>query len=184
MEEYSLMVLQEAFERIRDVFFPQWDCSHEWTVEVGCRGNSCLGRGYCDTEGKKILINLFLINSSDPDETLIHEICHAVASTYHGKKWQGRMEKAVLKAESLGNKELAEKIRKDYTAYSDPDKCLNLTANMVYTKVEDVAIETEWSFEDVINFVADGYCMTSKQLLAKYKRLRTVYEKTMREWHQ
>ena len=60
---------------------------------------------------------------------------------------------------------------------------MNPTANMVYTKVEDVAIEAERPFEDIISFLADGYGMTSKQLLAKYKRLRTVYEIVVREWH-
>jgi hypothetical protein len=85
------------------VFFPKW---HKWPV-----GNShprCLGLGYCDPEGRKIIVSEGCPNH---DDTLIHEICYAVASVGHDKKWQRRMEKAAQKAESIESMDLATAIQ-------------------------------------------------------------------------
>lgn len=185
MEEYSLPKLEEAFERIRDEIFPKWDLKNEWPING--EHPDCVGDGLCDREGKQIVVNLNSYNVGQPnyiDEVLIHEISHAIASTGHGKKWQARMERAALKSESLGKKKLAKEIREDYTAYSDPYRCMNITASLVYRGVEDAVLDTRGmkSFEDVINFVAYDCGMTSKQLLARYKRLPNVYEKAVRMW--
>ena len=87
------------------------------------------------------------------------------------------MEKAALKAESLGEMESAKEIREDYTAFSDPNRCWKPTTNMIYSEVQDAVIERpEWSFEEAINFVAHDSGMTSEQFLVKYERSRAIYE--------
>jgi hypothetical protein len=61
------------------------------------------------------------------------------------------MEEAALRAEEIGRKDLADEIRKDYTAYSDPNRSFKPTAEMVYNQVEDAVRDThgKHSFEDV-----------------------------------
>jgi hypothetical protein len=162
---------EQRFDYIRTTFFPRWDRAHKWTV--GDKHADCQGYGYCDTEGKQIIVKPD--SPHGQDVTLIHEITHAVASIYHGKKWRRRMEKAAQKAESLRLRELADGIREECTDYRD--KCIKPTATMVYNQVEDAVRDKhgERSFEKVVEFVADSNGMTSKTLLAKYKRLRKVY---------
>jgi hypothetical protein len=123
---------EEAFEYIRSTYFPQWDTARKWTMRN--THPDCVGFGLCDSKGKMIVVR----NSppGGPQVALIHEICHAVASIYHDKKWQRRMEMAALKAESIGDKELAAEIRKEYTAYFDPDRSMKPTAEMVYNQSE------------------------------------------------
>jgi len=96
-----------AVERIRDKFFQRWDRKHERIVAD--EHPELTGDGRCDNKGKMIII----FSLRNIDMMLIHEICHAVASIGHNKKWQSRMEKAALKAESLGQMELAREIRAD-----------------------------------------------------------------------
>jgi hypothetical protein len=157
-----------------EAFFPRW---HKWSV--GDSHPRCLGLGYCDTEGKRIIVSPDCPNH---DETLIHEICHAVASIRHDKKWQRRMEKAAQKAESIGLKDLAVAIRKDYTAYADPDRGMPVEAASIYMQVEDtVWNHGKWSFEKVVEHVATKNGMIPERFKAKFKRLRTVYEQACRE---
>jgi hypothetical protein len=115
---------------------------------------------------------------------MIHEIAHAVATLYHNKKWQRRMEKAALRAESLGLKELAAEIRQDYSAYSNPLLCIPTAGKVVYINVDDAVWETrgERSFEEVISLVADRDGFAFDAMLSKYKRLRQVYEKARRDY--
>lgn len=165
----------QRFEYIRTTFFPRWDHAHEWTI--GDDHPCCTGYGYCDTEGKQIIVKP---NSPHgQDVTMIHEIIHAVASIYHGKKWQRRMEKAAQKAVSLGLEELAYGIREECTGYRD--RSIKPTATMVYNQVEDAVLSSQGklSFEDVIEFVANDNGMPSKMLLSRYKKLRIVYDEAL-----
>ena len=169
------MTVRKDFETVRSIFFPRWDRLHKWLMQdihPDCAG-SAIGR--CDETGKAIVVR----NGSQ--ETLIHEIAHAVTNSDHGKKWQSRMEKAALRAEEIGRKDLADEIRKDYTAYSDPNRSFKPTAEIVYNQVENAILGThgKLSFEDVIEFVANDSGMTSKLLLSKYNKLRSVYDEAL-----
>ena len=44
---------------------------------------------------------------------LIHEICHAISSSGHDKKWKTRMSKAAERATRIGQKELSQMIKDD-----------------------------------------------------------------------
>ncbi len=175
--------LRRQFECMRTTYFSRWDRKHQWTFAD--HHPDCIGPGYCANEDKQIIVSSSDCSNCgmDIDVAMIHEIAHAVTATYHDKKWQRRMEKAALKADSLGLKELAEGIRKDYIAYSDPERSCAYTAEVVYNQIEDAVRETqgEVSFEDIVRFVGNGDCMPSKQLLAKYKKARKVYENACRD---
>jgi len=91
------------------------------------------------------------------------------------------MEKAALKAKEIGRKDLADEIKEDYKAYSYPDRSFKPTAGIVYNQVQDAVRDTygKLSFEDVIEFVANGNGMTSEMLLSRYKKLRIVYDEAL-----
>jgi hypothetical protein len=167
----------QRFEYIRTTFFPRWDRAHEWTV--GDNHPNCGGFGYCDTEGKQIIVKPD--SPHGRDVTLIHEITHAVTSIYHGKKWQSRLFHAALKAEEIGRNDLADEIRKDYKGYSDSNRSFKPTAAIVYNQVEDAVLSAQGklSFEEVIESVSNGNGMTSKMLLTKYKKLRVAYDEAL-----
>ena len=171
--------MYESFESIRREFFPRWDRDKKWSFAED--HPDCRGYGLCDLEGKQIVVTPGCPHGQDV--TMIHEICHAVASVGHAKKWQNRMEMAAQMAETIGRTELAAEIRSDYTAYSDPDRCMPTSAIFVYTEVEDAVHEThgEVPFEEIVDFVADANGVTSEKLLAKFKRLRKVYDNARRE---
>lgn len=78
------------------------------------------------------------------------------------------------KAEEIGRNDLADEIRKDYPAYSDHNRSFKPTAEIVYNRVEDAILSSheKLSFEN-------GNGMTSKMLLLKYKKLRTMYDEAL-----
>ena len=161
--------LIREFERIKSTYFPRWDKQHEWTIVES--HPECVGDGYCDSDNRQIVIA-----SADPSMEciLIHEIAHAVTHQYHGKKWQGRMEKAALKAEELGLNDLATQIRGEYAKYLDLALSFRPTAHLVYNSIEDAGI-AGLSFEGAVASAANAFGMTPHQLQAKYKKARTVY---------
>jgi hypothetical protein len=73
-----------------------------------------------------------------------------------------------LKAESLELQDFADKIRRDYTAYSDPDRHVIVCAQYVYKQIEDAVLDTHGkrSFEDLVEWVANDNGMTSSKLLS------------------
>ena len=91
--------LREKYQYVRTTFFPQWDRKRQWKAQLS--GGPFASNGSCESETKTININW----ETDPKDlvlVLIHEIAHAVARDYHGKKWQARMEKAAKRAEEIG----------------------------------------------------------------------------------
>jgi hypothetical protein len=93
------------------------------------------------------------------------------------------MEKAALKAESLGDKDSAAELRKDYAAFSDPNRCFTPAANIIYNQIADAVRDTHgtWSFKEIVRFAADGDGMTSAMIISKYRKLRSVYDRAMAE---
>ncbi|MCJ7444889.1 MAG: SprT-like domain-containing protein [Methanotrichaceae archaeon] len=86
--------------------------------------------GQCDGKGKRILVR-----SLDVDGVIIHEICHAVTSEWHNKKWLARMEKAALKAESIGEEKLAKGIRERLVSSLGCSPSLNHKTAATYSGV-------------------------------------------------
>ena len=85
------------------------------------------------------------------------------------------MEKAALKAEELGLNDLATQIRGEYAKYLDLALSFRPTAHLVYNSIEDAGI-AGLSFEGAVASTANAFGMTPHQLLAKYKKARTVYD--------
>jgi hypothetical protein len=162
--------LIREFERIKSTYFPRWDKQHEWTIVEF--HPECVGDGYCDSDNRQIVIASADLSM---EHILIHEIAHAVTHDYHGKKWQRRMEKAALKAEELGQRELASDIRKDYIAYLDSSNPIIPKAQFIYNSIEDAGIAGQ-SFECAVASTANAFGMTPHKLLAKYKKAWTVYD--------
>ena len=78
--------LEKEFHSIKKQFFPRWDRAGQWKVsdKPPKDRRHCLGlAGYCDMDNKTI----HAVNGASDSLTLVHEICHAVASLSHEKKW-------------------------------------------------------------------------------------------------
>ena len=76
---------------VRATFFPRWDRQGRWRIEAVNDLDGAMGK--CETETQTIKL-LDGITDDDLTALLIHEIAHAVSSTYHGKIWQARMNAA------------------------------------------------------------------------------------------
>lgn len=105
--------LQNAFQYVRQTFFPRWDRKRKWKV---VQTRSCLesdGRkkevgdvlATCCDINKCIFFNEIPENKDDLHALLIHEICH-VSGRGHGNKWARNMNKAYVKA--LNNPTISE----------------------------------------------------------------------------
>ena len=128
--------------------------------------------GRCDSEMKKIRIGS---KPCDLHILLIHEIAHAVTSGDHGRKWQARMELAATHAETIGNMEVAEMIRKELEVYRRSPK---VTADTVYTRIGDVLLDwPEATFRQILVGVGQEFGISSKEMLTRFPRCRAVYEK-------
>jgi hypothetical protein len=122
--ETDLLRLIDSFEFVRKEFFPRWDNKKEWLIkkltvkdrkELGIKG-PCMGR--CEREIKTILIQalkLFLLPHGENSLhwLLIHEICHAVSSDSHGRRWKNRMLRMSELAQKKGDLPLSKMILLD-----------------------------------------------------------------------
>ena len=116
------MNLQERFQRIKELFFPDWDQENLWLVDTSSERSERDGDGCCDHERRVIEI---VCQSTDPNEQdllLIHEICH-VFFPGHEKDWQDRMGKAARRADEIGQHQLAHLLRKEIDDYRRSPSC-------------------------------------------------------------
>jgi hypothetical protein len=170
------------FEDICRQYFPRWRTAHLWEVREGPRGQWVDAQGetrytteagWCDRENR-------VIWRSRPDNgTLIHEICHAVRSDYHGKRFLTRLRQAAQQAEKLGDSALATAL------FKDADDCATgpkPTAPVIYCTVEDlIDSRPERSYEEILDYLAEEFGSTPDELSQRYRRLRHVYDKAKRE---
>jgi hypothetical protein len=102
--------LSEAFDYIRDTFFPNWDKNREWRIKEA--GDAPFD-GCAIPMTKSISIHSDLLDSDDLNGVIIHEICHAASTSSHGDQWQKHMQGAAERARKIGMNRLAEFIEKD-----------------------------------------------------------------------
>jgi hypothetical protein len=95
--------LNKSFEFVRKVFFPRWDRDSRWRIK---RVWHLPAQGRCDRTSRNILIKAPPPREDELHCLLIHEICHAVSSPYHGGRWQKRMMKASDQASRIGRADL------------------------------------------------------------------------------
>ncbi len=162
--------LKKTFYAIRKQYFPRWDKNNLWSVIIKGRG---INQGYCDLDNKRIEINLHLANE-DLEFILIHEICHAIASCYHGNNWSRRMLQAAEKAERYNNHDLALLIRKDVSCYKGEPP---IRARDIYQRLEDIVMDCpKESYKNILKYLMSEHGFNNvKGFQKRYKKLQTVY---------
>jgi len=106
--------LRRAFKDVRKNFFPRWDRKGQWTVKkVKHLPISAPTIAYCNHFLKTIFVNYLPNNKNSLFSLLIHEICHAITSGQHKKRWEIRMLKAADKAQKMGNMQLFKMVLKN-----------------------------------------------------------------------
>jgi hypothetical protein len=162
--------LKTSFEFVRTFFFPRWDKNQEWDIK---RVWHLPAQGKCDRVSKNILIKEI---SSEEDELhciVIHEICHASSSPYHGRRWQERMTKASEKAGKIGFIKLSKLIDEEVKRYRQIPKNLNREA---YDVIYDTVTTYPYiKFEKMIGRVAKEYGMYPREFKKRFKRCRKIF---------
>lgn len=166
--------LHDAFAYVRSIFFPLWDRNAEWTVsevvDLPVDGKS-------DERKKMIAVHVVADNDDDLHCLLIHEICHAVASTGHGKKWLDRLLKAGDRARRIGRETLAKLVYDEVERYAKSEKRLKVIAELIYNTIEDLVFyNPSATYEAVIDSVALQFGFYRDELLDHYTRCQEVYE--------
>lgn len=162
--------LNKSFGFVRKVFFPRWDRDHRWGVK---RVWHLPAQGRCDRASKNILLK---DQPSQEDELyylLIHEICHAISSPYHGRRWQERMIKASDKAGKIGRRELAKMLDEEVKTHRQIPKNIDREA---YDLIYDVVTASPYiKFNNLIIRVAKEYGMYPREFRQRFKRCRKIF---------
>lgn len=103
--------LKKEFEYIRGTFFPKWYEGKRWRIKKGPLPPPA--QGWCKRERREITIGYIPTIKNSLYSLLIHETCHAITYSYHGKRFQERMLKAARGADRIGNAILGNMIRHD-----------------------------------------------------------------------
>jgi len=107
-------ILQRAFRDVRRNFFPRWDPKGQWAVKkVSHLPISAPVIAYTNHSLKTIFINYLPNNRNNLYSILIHEICHAITSGQHNKRWEKRMMKSADMARKISNMQLSKMIFED-----------------------------------------------------------------------
>ncbi len=106
--------LRRAFRDVRKIYFPRWDLRGQWTVKkVKHLPISAPVIAHTNHSLKTIFVNYLPNNKNSLYCLLIHEICHAITSGQHNKRWEKRMMKSADKATKMDNIQLAKLIYED-----------------------------------------------------------------------
>ena len=158
--------LEQEYQNIRKLFFHRWDREGLWKVSSNLPedGKVSSGLGYCDPDNKIIHV---MTDSESYSLTLVHEICHAVTTQSHEKKWFQRMMKANVVADQLGNNQLATEIREDVDMFDEDSR---KKADDIESRFYDAAFESpDLDFESILRGVASSdYGITNEELLRRW----------------
>ncbi len=129
--------LKNAFEYVRQMFFPEWDRKREWKIlECPEELRTHQGKGVdgvCSEQAKTIKVSMVRISENiDLYVLLIHEICHS-GTKGHGKDWQEAMLMKADIADKMGKKDLSELIRKDIERAATLDRSVENAINNIQT---------------------------------------------------
>lgn len=171
------MNIQQRFRRIKKLFFPRFDRDNRWRAKSSSKRNV---HGYCDSEHR--VIEIAHNFSDDPDELdllLIHEICHAFASS-HGKMWQDRMQKAAQRADEIERHELAKLLRDEILAYQRSPS-LSVWRKQFYGQIDDVVLECPTiTLPQLISCLANDFGMLESEVCKLYPRTEAAFQKARR----
>jgi hypothetical protein len=100
---------------------------------------------------------------------------------WHNLRFRTRLRQAATRAEMLGHADLATILRKDADGY-DPGNGPNVEAvSYVYQSVRDNVREMpSLTLDDIVYNIADDFGLTGPEVLARYRRLPTIYKRTQR----
>jgi|WetSurMetagenome_2_1015567.scaffolds.fasta_scaffold174239_2 hypothetical protein len=174
-----------VFNKIKRDFFPHWDQSGAWKALIGISHtgdfDANIFRGHCESQLKTIWINPnFDPSISDElDVLIIHEICHAVASPYHGVGFQNRLSRAWLKAQSLHLDHHADLIQAELDMFHKPKQ---VSAREIRDFVEDAVFDQpDATFDQVIRIAAETYALKPDALVEKYPSVKAAFEKAKKD---
>jgi len=130
--------------------------------------------GKRDRVSKNILLKGLFPGEDELSCILIHEICHASSSPYHGKRWQERMTIAGGQAEKIGLKKLLKLIDEEVKRYRQIPK-------NIYREVYDFIYDTVTAypyikFDKIVFHVAKEYGMYPKEFKNRFKRCRKIFD--------
>jgi hypothetical protein len=179
--------LQTTFREICRDFFPRWRTSTGWTIVEGPHGqwvdaqgetHTTREHGYCDLTTKTIFINHGWSRSSEYQLIIIHEICHAVTSGSHDKRFCTPLRHAAQRARDLGDRTLSAKLLEEADAYEHTA----LALGSPYRRIPEIVRDNPGAtFAQVLTYLAYEYSETAPALGARYPRLRAVYDRARRQ---
>ena len=112
--------ISSCFVQVKQRYFPRWDAHCEWKVIFGKAPHCRDATGYCDSKAMRIYLDDCVCEITDAGATglLIHEICHDVAAAGHNRRWADAMGAAAMRAEHLGEGDVASMLRADIFSYA------------------------------------------------------------------
>ncbi len=175
MSESSKKRLVEAFQYVRETFFPKWRKGADWKVKED-PGLPYYGR--CDDSRRTIFVQSTLEEDDRLHLILIHEICHAITSEPHTKKWRDRFHFAGDTAKKIGRQKLAKLIYDEVRRSSENVKPPRLNERLIYSTIEDIILaDSRVSFDEAIEAVARLWGITPEDV-SQFKDCKSVYEET------
>ena len=174
--------LLREFAIVRSVFFPRWDRSKVWRVEARNRAEYTREHGYCDLENKTILVDPVIAGGDRARlrALLIHEVCHAVASPAHGKRFMARLTKAADRARAVGMDDLSGRLEHEIRLLKE-NLAIRFYPSAIYNQVEDVVRDCggDIAYDDLARHIAGQYGLTIEELERRCRRLREVYREAV-----
>lgn len=173
------------YREIRRIFFPGFDRKQSWVLSQ-TSSHYFIACTFCKT--KTIVYSHQLLTQSILvlNVILIHELCHAALGdrVAHGKRWRDRMFEASEVAASIRDMNLAIALMAESRRYDphDPHYVPPVNARTCYKSITQWANEEpDWSFEDVMYWVARSCYEPPEFLIKKFKKCRQVFEKAKKE---
>jgi SprT-like family protein len=172
--------LNTHFARIVRDYFPRWTAGRRWRVTNTSRRTV---QGYCDRERRVIELCEPDSDTDAFDRLLIHEICHAITSGFHGQPWQRRMTIAASRAEQLNRPVLADLLRQDTQGYIDGGSDGLGTRRDVYQKIEGYVRDSggKITFNQIRDMLCDYLGWLRREFNPAYPRARKVYDAAMND---
>jgi hypothetical protein len=166
--------IHTTFNELRRLFFPRWDRSGAWGLEVR---EKLLCFGCCDFENKIISIRPLPVGDG-LRLLLIHEMCHCCTEKNHGKKWRGRMLMAAAAAATAGMHDLSGMLADEVAAAGAAGA--NIRAGSVYDAIRGCAADYPTaSFDEIKGRVCRRLGLCTEEFEKTYRRARRVFEQRL-----
>lgn len=173
--------LRSVLAHVRQAYFPRWDRNVQWRIRKGHRSRWTREDGYCDSERQTIWVSPALAEAGGDQliAVVVHEVCHAIQGSGHGRRFRLRLAVSADAAEAAGRVHLAGLLRQDAMMYEQEPPML---AKAIYSTMGDIVGESPHvSFAAALRFLATQIGLTPSELQSRYRQLRNVYLQERRE---